>query len=79
MTWAMSRAARCWPSLCMAFALALTALPASAVTLNDLYETDQPVLSSGRDAAFVEALKTVVVRVSGHRERSEERRVGKEC
>jgi hypothetical protein len=52
----------------MAFTLALAPLPASAVTLNDLYETDQPVINNARDAAFVEALKTVVVRVSGQRD-----------
>lgn len=45
----------------------LAALPAQSVTLTDLYETAQPVQES-RDAAFVEALKTVVVRVSGQRD-----------
>jgi len=49
-------------------ALALAVLPASAVTVSDLYETDQPVPNNSRDAAFVEALKTVVVRVSGQRD-----------
>jgi hypothetical protein len=44
------------------------ALPVGAVTLGNLYETDQPVLNNARDAAFVEALKTVVVRVSGQRD-----------
>lgn len=53
---------------CMAWALALAAVPAGAVTLGDLYETDQPVPNDSRDAAFVEALKTVVVRVSGQRD-----------
>lgn len=53
---------------CMAWALAMAAVPAAAVTLNDLYETDQPVPNNSRDAAFVEALKTVVVRVSGQRD-----------
>jgi uncharacterized protein len=48
--------------------LAWLALPAGAVTLGDLYETDQPVLNNSRDAAFVDALKTVVVRVSGQRD-----------
>lgn len=57
-----------WLSLCMAWALVATALPASAVPVGDLYETDQPVLNNARDAAFVEALKTVVVRVSGQRD-----------
>jgi hypothetical protein len=46
----------------------LLAAPAGAVTLGDLYETDQPVPNNSRDAAFVEALKTVVVRVSGQRD-----------
>jgi uncharacterized protein len=41
--------------------------PALAVTVADLYETSQPVETS-RDAAFVEALKTVLVRVSGQRD-----------
>ena len=40
---------------------------AQAVTVPDLYETAQPVDGS-RDAAFVEALKTVLVRVSGQRD-----------
>ena len=40
---------------------------ARAVTVPDLYETAQPVDGS-RDAAFVEALKTVLVRVSGQRD-----------
>jgi hypothetical protein len=52
----------------MAWALLAMALPARAVTVGDLYQTDQPVLNGGRDAAFVEALKTVVVRVSGQRD-----------
>jgi uncharacterized protein len=57
---------------CLRSALAL--LPAlfvfasaQAVTVPDLYETSQPVDGS-RDAAFVEALKTVLVRVSGQRD-----------
>lgn len=45
----------------------LAALPAFAVTVPDLYEISVPVTSS-RDAAFVDALKAVVVRVSGHRD-----------
>lgn len=57
-----------WLSLCMAWALLAAALPVGAVTLGDLYEADQPVLNNARDAAFVDALKTVVVRVSGQRE-----------
>lgn len=46
----------------------VVAAPAGAVTLGDLYETDQPVPNNSRDQAFVEALKTVVVRVSGQRD-----------
>lgn len=57
-----------WLSLCMAWMLAATAMPVGAVTLGNLYETDQPVLNSSRDAAFVDALKTVVIRVSGQRD-----------
>jgi uncharacterized protein len=45
----------------------LAAAAAQAVTLPDLYETAQPVQES-RDAAFVEALKTILVRVSGTRD-----------
>lgn len=45
----------------------LAALPAFAVTVPDLYEISVPVTSS-RDAAFVDALKAIVVRVSGHRD-----------
>ncbi|MET0532818.1 MAG: DUF2066 domain-containing protein [Steroidobacter sp.] len=48
--------------------LCVFAAPAGAVTLGDLYETDQPVPNNSRDQAFVEALKTVVVRVSGQRD-----------
>jgi uncharacterized protein len=40
---------------------------AQAVTVTDLYETAQAVDGS-RDAAFVDALKTVLVRVSGQRD-----------
>ena len=47
---------------------AMLAAPAGAVTLGNLYEADQPVPGNSRDAAFVEALKTVVVRVSGQRD-----------
>lgn len=46
---------------------ALAAWPACAVTVPDLYETAVPVTAS-RDAAFAEALKAVVVRVSGRRD-----------
>lgn len=45
----------------------LAAVPAFAVTVPDLYEVSMPVTSS-RDAAFVDALKAVVVRVSGRRD-----------
>jgi len=55
-------------SLCMAWALLAAASPVGAVTLGDLYETNQPVLNNARDAAFVDALKTVIVRVSGQRD-----------
>ncbi len=41
--------------------------PALAVTVPDLYELSMPV-SASRDAAFVDALKLVVVRVSGSRD-----------
>jgi hypothetical protein len=57
-----------WLSLCVACALAMASIPVGAVTVADLYETDQPVPNDSRDAAFVEALKTVVVRVSGQRD-----------
>lgn len=57
-----------WLSLCLTWALAMAALPVGAVTVANLYETDQPVLNDAREAAFVEALKTVVVRVSGQRD-----------
>ncbi len=43
---------------------------ASAVTVEDLYATSQPVVGS-QEAAFVEALKTVVIRVSGRRDAPE--------
>lgn len=55
-------------SLCMVWALAIAAVPAGAATVGDLYETEQPVPNNSRDAAFAEALKTVVVRVSGQRD-----------
>ena len=47
--------------------MALAMGPAFAVTVPDLYEVSVP-MTGGRDAAFVEALKTVVVRVSGRRD-----------
>jgi uncharacterized protein len=45
----------------------MVAATARSVTVPDLYETAQPVEGS-REAAFVDALKTVVVRVSGQRD-----------
>lgn len=50
-------------------ALLLPAL-AAAVTVENLYEAAQPV-SSSQDAAFVEALKIVAIRVSGRRDAPE--------
>lgn len=47
--------------------LAFAITPAFAVTVPDLYEVSVP-LAGGRDAAFVEAMKAVVVRVSGRRD-----------
>ncbi|AMN46309.1 hypothetical protein ACG33_04140 [Steroidobacter denitrificans] len=44
--------------------------PAWAATVPDLYEAVQP-LGTSHDAAFVEALKSVVVRVSGQRDAPE--------
>lgn len=60
------------PSRSRSFRVALlsalfAAAQGQAATVTDLYETAQPVESS-QDAAFVEALKTVVVRVSGQRD-----------
>jgi hypothetical protein len=54
-------------SALLALAALLTAFAAQAVTLRDLYETAQPVGVS-REAAFEEALRVVVVRVSGRRD-----------
>ncbi len=45
----------------------LVVASAQAVTVPDLYDTAQPVDGS-REAAFAEALKTVLVRVSGQRD-----------
>jgi len=53
--------------LAAATAAVLGAPSAVAATVPDPYETVQPVETS-RDAAFVDALKTVVVRVSGRRD-----------
>jgi hypothetical protein len=49
------------------FLLALVSLAAQAVTVNDLYEVTLPI-QGNREAAFVEALKVVAVRVSGRRD-----------
>ena len=43
--------------------LALAPLAVQAVTVNDLYEVTLPIQGS-REAAFVEAMKLVAVRVS---------------
>jgi hypothetical protein len=58
---------RCLPSLLVLLSALTLVGSAQAVTVPDLYETSQPVGDS-RDAAFVEALKTVLVRVSGQRD-----------
>lgn len=58
-----SRYKSCWLFL----SVLLVTLPALAVTVPDLYEVSTPV-TSNRDAAFVDALKAVVVRVSGRRD-----------
>lgn len=54
------------PMLALLPALLVVA-SAQAVTVPDLYDTAQPVDGS-REAAFAEALKTVLVRVSGQRD-----------
>jgi hypothetical protein len=53
--------------LLRALALACIAMPAGAVTVPDLYVIEMPVTTT-RDAAFVDALKAVVVKVSGQRD-----------
>ena len=58
---------RCLSSWLALLPALLVVASARAVTVPDLYETAQPVDGS-RDAAFVEALKTVLVRVSGQRD-----------
>jgi uncharacterized protein len=58
---------RCLAPRLALLAVVLAAPSAQAVTVTDLYETAQPVEGS-RDAAFVDALKTVLVRVSGQRD-----------
>lgn len=54
-------------TVCLALLSACLGAAASAATVPDLYEETIPVGSS-RDAAFVEALKNVAVRVSGRRD-----------
>jgi uncharacterized protein len=51
----------------MAGVLSLVDVPARAVSVTDLYEITMPIEQS-RDTAFVEALKSVAVRVSGRRD-----------
>jgi uncharacterized protein len=58
---------RCLPSTLALLSVLLFVGSARAVTVPDLYETAQPVDGS-REAAFAEALKTVLVRVSGQRD-----------
>lgn len=58
---------RCLPSTLALLSALVIVGSAQAVTVPDLYETAQPVDGS-RDAAFVEALKAVLVRVSGQRD-----------
>jgi hypothetical protein len=51
------------------FAVSLLAtLPAIATTVTDLYDISVPLDAGGQDAAFLEALKQVAVRVSGQRD-----------
>lgn len=47
--------------------MSLAAVPALAAPVSDLYEVTVPA-TANRDAAFLEALKTVVVRASGRRD-----------
>jgi uncharacterized protein len=51
----------------LAAVLGLGSVGASAVSVTDLYEVTMPIEAS-RDTAFVEALKSVAVRVSGRRD-----------
>jgi hypothetical protein len=54
--------------LALLFALALVAaLPVQAAMVTDLYDIAVP-LDAGQDAAFLEALKAVAIRVSGQRD-----------
>lgn len=50
-----------------ALAALMFAASSLAATLDNLYETSQPITTS-QDAAFLDALRTVVVRVSGQRD-----------
>ena len=56
----------CWKLVFLSVLLVGDA--AQAVTVPDLYETSQPVADGQRDAAFADALNTVLVRVSGQRD-----------
>ena len=56
-----------WKNFAVGILALLAGALAHAVTVPDLYETTQPVQTT-RDAAFGDALKTVVVRVSGQRD-----------
>jgi uncharacterized protein len=59
---------RFWTSMLLrVLALAWIAMPAGAVTVPDLYVIEMPVTTT-RDAAFVDALRAVVVKVSGRRD-----------
>lgn len=58
---------RCLRSMLALLPALLVVASAQAVTVPDLYDTAQPVDGS-RDAAFAEALNTVLVRVSGQRD-----------
>jgi uncharacterized protein len=58
------RCKRVWAALCV---IVMPIAPGAAATLENLYETAIPIGTS-QDAAFVEALKTVVIRVSGQRD-----------
>lgn len=56
--------------LVLVVAAFMAAAPARAATVSDLYEVSMPVTST-RDAAFVDALRAVMVRVSGRRDAAE--------
>lgn len=56
-----------WKNFLLASLAVMASAAAHAVTVNDLYEVSQPVQTT-RDAAFVDALRTVVIRVSGQRD-----------